>query len=170
MFLLFVEMAKIQALLNHHDLHGLNILLNKDTNQIYIIDNEFSCLSLIGFDITWYMIMSLFQYEQNYEYYPHLMDYKKFYQIFLQYIDCFIKTNEDWINKEQERTDYIKYIQEEKYFCELLCVATSFGYIISLLDLNFNKENILRNGDIFLKNVLNMIQLFQFFHEKYKIM
>lgn len=154
--------------LNHHDLHGLNVLLFKDTNKIFIIDNEFSCLSLIGFDIVWYMIMSLFQYDPNYEYYPHLMDYNKFYQIYLQYMDCFTKSNEDWINKEQERIDYIKYIKKEKYFCELLCVSTLFAYIISLLDLNFKKENILRNGDIFLINVLNMIQLFEFSYDKYK--
>ena len=155
-------------ILNHHDLYGLNILFNKNTKKIYVIDNEFSCLSLIGFDIIWYLLMSLFQYQPKYEYYPQLIDYQKFYQIYLKYLDCFEKTYENWINKGQERIDYIKNIKKENYFCELLCLANLFSYIFSLINLTFDEKYLSENEDIFYINVLNRIQLLEYAYEKLK--
>ena len=155
--------------LNHHDLHQLNILLNKKTNKIFIIDNELCCLSLIGFDIIFYLNMSLFKFFPNYEYYPDLMNYDKFYSIYQKYVEYFMKKNQDWINQNQERFNYIQLLAKEKYFCELLCVVNLFLFIISLLELNFNEENISGNKDIFFINALNVIQLFELSYDKYNI-
>ena len=141
-------------ILNHHDLYRLNILKSKKTNKIYIIDNEFSCLSLIGFDIIWYSLMSLFKYFPKYEFYPNLMDYDKFYTIYKKYLECFIKSNQDWINEKEERIKYIQSLKNEKYFCELLCVANLFVILIGLLDLNFNKDSIVETCEPFYINVL----------------
>jgi len=155
-------------ILNHHDLYRLNILKNKITNKIYIIDNEFSCLSLIGFDIIWYLLMSIFRYFPKYEYHPNLMNYDKFYIIYQKYLECFIKTNQEWINNKEERSKYIESLKNEKYFCELLCVANLFAILFGLLDLNFNKDSIIETCEPFYINVLNRIELFDFSYEKYK--
>lgn len=155
--------------LNHHDLHQLNILLNQETNKIFIIDNELCCLSLIGFDIVFYLLMSLFKFVPYYEYYPNLMDFCKFYSIYQKYVECFEKENQDWINQSQERLNYCQLIEKKKYFCELLCVVNLFLFIISLLELNFNEENISGNKDSFFINALNILQLFEFSYDKYKM-
>ena len=148
---------------------SLNILLNKKTNKICIIDNELCCVSLIGFDIIFYLLMSLFKFVPNYEYYPDLMNYDKFYSIYQKYVECFTKENQDWINQNQERFNYIQLLVKEKYFCELLCVVNLFLFIISLLELNFNEENISGNKDIFFTNALNVIKLFELSYDKYNI-
>jgi len=155
--------------LNHHDLHQLNILLNKKTNKIFIIDNELCSLSLISFDIIFYLLVSLFKFVPNYEYYPNLMNYDKFYWIYQKYVECFTKENKDWINQNQDRLNYIQLLSKEKYFCELLCVVNLFLFIISSLELNFNEENIFGNKDIFFINSLNVIQLFELSYDKYII-
>ena len=89
--------------MNHNDLYQTNILLNKNTKKMYLIDNEFASLNMIGFDIIWYCLMSMFKYFPKYEYFPNLMNYEKFYEIFKKYLECFEKMNFDWINKNQER-------------------------------------------------------------------
>ena len=155
-------------ILNHHDLYRLNILKNKITNKIYIIDNELCCLSLIGFDLVWYLIMGLFKYFPKYEYYPNLMNYDKFYSIFQKYLECFIKANQDWINDNEERLKYIYSLKNEKYFCELLCVVNLFGILIGLLDINFNKASIFETCEPFYISVLDRIELYDFSYEKYK--
>ena len=154
-------------ILNHHDLYQVNILLNKN-DKIFLIDNEFACLSMIGFDIVWYIIMSLFKYYPKYEYFPFLFNYDKFYEVFKKYLKCFIKTNTDWINHNQERKDYIEIIKKEKYFCEVLCVVNLFSFIIGINDLDFNNEFVEKNIPPFFFNVLNRLQLFEFSYEKYK--
>lgn len=155
-------------ILNHHDLYQVNILLNKNTNKIYLIDNEFACLSMIGFDIVWYALMSLFKYYPKYEYFPNLMNYEKFYDVFKKYLECFVKTNSDWINQNQERLNYIDSLKKEKYFCELLCVVNLFSFIIGLNDLQFEEEFVTKTIPPFFVNILNRIQLFEFSYEKYK--
>lgn len=155
-------------ILNHHDLYRLNILKNKITNKIYIIDNELCCLSLIGFDLVWYLLMGLFRYFPKYEYYPNLMNYDKFYSIFQKYLECFVKANQDWINDKEERLKYIHSLKNEKYFCELLCIVNLFGILIGLLDLNFNKASFMETCEPFYISVLNRIELYDFSYEKYK--
>ena len=154
--------------LNHTDLYQANILLNKNTNKIYIIDNEFACLNMIGFDIIWYLLMSLFQYYPKYEYFPDLMNYEKFYEIYKKYLECFIQTNIKWINENNERKNYIESLKKEKYFCELLCIANLFAFIIGLIDLQFKEEFIDKSIPPFFVNVLNRIQIFEYSYDKYK--
>ena len=100
--------------LNHNDIYNVNILLNKfDNNKLYLIDNEFASLNLIGFDVAFYLVMSLFQYYPKYEYFPGRLNYEKFNEIFKQYLDIFISTNFDWINKDNERKLYIEKIKKK---------------------------------------------------------
>ena len=156
-------------ILNHHDLYQANILLNTNNKKLYIIDNELACLSFIGFDIVWYELMSLMKLFPKFEFYPNLMNYNKFYNIFKRYLECFIKTNSDWINQKQERIiNYIEYIKKEKYFCELLCVENLFAFIIGLTDLQFEEEFVTKSIPPFFENVLFRLQLFEFSYEKYK--
>ena len=154
--------------LNHHDLYQVNILLNHQTRKMYLIDNEFACLSMIGFDIIWYLLMSLFKYYPNYEYYPNLMNYDKFYEIFIRYLECFEKENSLWINENEERKKYIETLKKEKYFCELLCIVNLYSFIFSLADLQFEEEFIKKTIPPFFSNVLNRIQLFEYSYKKYQ--
>lgn len=154
--------------LNHHDLYQVNILLNPQTNKMYLIDNEFACLSMIGFDIIWYLLMSLFKYYPNYEYFPNLMNYVKFYDIFIRYLECFEKENSLWINENEERKKYIETLKKERYFCELLCIANLFSFIFGLADLQFEEEFIKKSTPPFFTNVLNRIQLFEYSYKKYQ--
>lgn len=96
------------------------------------------------------------------------MDYDKFYTIYKKYLECFIKSNQDWINEKEERIKYIQSLKNEKYFCELLCVANLFVILIGLLDLNFNKDSIVETCEPFYINVLNRIELYDLSFEKYK--
>jgi hypothetical protein len=155
-------------ILNHSDLYQSNILLNKNTNKIYLIDNEFACLNMIGFDIVWYSLMSIIQYYPKYEYYPELMDYDKFYEIFKKYLECFIETNTKWINENNERKNYIESLKKEKYFCELLCICNLFAFIIGLIDLQFKEEFIDKSIPPFFVCVLNRIKIFEYSYKKYQ--
>ena len=112
--------------------------------------------------------MSLFKYYPKYEFFPHLMNYEKFYDVFKKYLGCFIKNNSAWINKSQERMNYIEILKKEKYFCEVLCVANLFAFIIGLNDLDFDKEFVDKTIPPFFVNVLNRMQLFEFSYEKFK--
>jgi len=154
--------------LNHHDLYQVNILLNEDTDRIYLIDNEFASLSMIGFDIIWYLVMSLFKYYPEYEYFPNLMNYEKFYEIYKNYLECFIQANQHWINEKEERQRYMESLNKEKYYCELLCIVNLYSFIIGLADLQFREEFITKTSPPFFVNVLNRIQLFEFSYEKYR--
>ncbi|OUM58368.1 hypothetical protein PIROE2DRAFT_64455 [Piromyces sp. E2] len=156
--------------LNHHDLYPVNILIKEDTDKIYLIDNEFACLSLIGFDIIWYLVMSLFKYYPKYEYFPDAMNYEKFYEIYKNYLESFIQTNLHWIREEaaEERQRYWEALKKEKYYCELLCIVNLYSFIIGIADLQFKEEFITKTSPPFFVNVLNRIQLFEFAYEKYK--
>ena len=68
------------------------------------------------------------------------MNYEKFYEIYKKYLECFIQTNIKWINENNERKNYIESLKKEKYFCELLCIANLFAFIIGLLDLQFKED------------------------------
>lgn len=123
---------------------------------------------MIGFDIVWYSLMSIIQYYPKYEYYPELMDYDKFYEIFKKYLECFIETNTKWINENNERKNYIESLKKEKYFCELLCICNLFAFIIGLIDLQFKEEFIDKSIPPFFVCVLNRIKIFEYSYKKYQ--
>lgn len=61
---LFMEVFPKNGLfvLNHNDVHRLNILLAHDKQKAYLLDHEYAAINLIGVDIVNYLIESNFDY------------------------------------------------------------------------------------------------------------
>ena len=149
--------------LNHNDVHRLNILAF-DKNKLMLIDHEYAAMNLIGIDIINYMIESNFDYKLKkhpfFEYSGNL-DYEKMFEVYLEYLDAFeesykgTKTIEDGAEKA-----LFNQCRTKQYFLQLICIISLFWLLYSIIYLDFDSFEAKNFFDFFLHGI-KRLQIFE---------
>ena len=164
---LLVTLIKSEGffVLNHGDFYRMNILFQKKTNKLFIIDNEMALLNLIGYDIMWYLNLVCFDYFPEYKFLPKALNHEIFYKIYKKFIEIFIKNYE---NIEDEKfKKYLEILNTEKYYLSVLVLCNLFSIIICIIDIDFKGEFVEENSIPFYQNILNNVELFEINYEAY---
>jgi len=148
----------------HNDLHRLNILLNKETQKLIIIDHEFACMNLPGFDIVNYMIGTKFDYTIKvfpfYEFKEEMTenDFAENYQVFLKFMKKF--EIEHSIDTYNESFSLFQKCKKPKYFYRIVCLVCLLWIIIIIKNLNYEDLNQKNKYDR-LSNGIDLIFIFE---------
>ena len=128
---------------SHSDFHRGNVVhKGNNLDKLYVLDIDFINLNLIGYDLIYYLIKSVFNngIVENYLNLPY------FYKIYLKYINKFLdefegfKTGEDK-DKINEIKSYIKNdISSKEYFIRLIKLVLYFDIIYCCDLINFENE------------------------------
>ena len=128
--------------LNHNDVHRLNIL---QTNEnIMLIDHEYSALNLIGTDIVNYCIESCFDYTLDsypfYEFKQENLRFKKNYKSYLKFLKKFEESYKEYFEKDKNNLDLFEETKTYEYFLRLNAIISLFWILYSVI--YFDGENI----------------------------
>lgn len=126
-------------ILNHNDVHRLNLIVRKEDKKIFILDHEYASLNLIGNDIANYMNESNFTYTPEYTFSPEEIDFNFYYECYKQYLEGFIKEHEDFAKSDQGRK-FLETIKTQKYYINLHAVLNIFWLLYCAIYLNFSEE------------------------------
>ena len=128
---------------SHSDFHRGNIVhQGNNFENLYVLDIDFINLNLIGYDLIYYLIKSVFNngIVENY------MNLQNFYKIYLKYINKFLNEfkgfkSEKNIEKMSKIKNYIKNdICSKEYFIRLIKLVLFFDIIYCCDLINFEKE------------------------------
>jgi len=93
--------------LNHNDVHRLNILKNINDGELMILDHEYAGLNLIGVDIVNYLIESNFDYtKKEYPFFSfnnQPMDLENYFSYFQKFLEDFEIANAEELQNETFR-------------------------------------------------------------------
>lgn len=123
-------------ILNHNDVHRLNLIVRKTDNKLFVLDHEYASLNLIGNDIANYMNESGFNYTPEYYFSPDEIDFDLYYQCYKKYIDEFIRLHPEMGNTEEGK-NYFEKIQGKKYYINLHNVINLFWLLYCAIYLTF---------------------------------
>ena len=130
---------------SHSDFHRGNVVhIGNNLDKLYVLDIDFINLNLIGYDLIYYLIKSVFKngngIVENY------LNLTNFYKIYLKYINKFLdefegfKTENDK-DKIDEIKNYIKNdISSKEYFIRLIKLVLYFDIIYCCDLINFENE------------------------------
>lgn len=125
--------------LSHNSIRDQNLLRLKNYREfkkrVMVIDHEFACLNLVGYDIVNYMNESLFEYLPKYKFKEEVYDYNYFYSIFQRYMEKF-KASRPELGPTMNNVYDI--VDSEKYFIQLTCLNHLFWMVYSCIYLNFD--------------------------------
>ena len=142
--------------LNHNDVHRLNILAF-DKSKLMLIDHEYAALNLIGIDMVNYMIEANFNYkvkEHPFFEFSETLDYEKMFETYLQYLEEYEQhlISSKKLENEQERVLFSK-CKTKEYFFKLVCVISLFWFIYSIIYLDFSTFELQNFFDYFLHGI-----------------
>ena len=126
---------------SHSDFHRGNVV-HKGNNfdKLYVLDNEFVNLNLLGYDLIYYLVKSVF----NNGIVDNYFDLSKFYKIYLKYINKFLNEFDGFkidYNKLINAKNYIEKIASSKeYFLRLVKLVLFFDIIYCCGLINFENE------------------------------
>ena len=126
-------------ILNHNDVHRLNLIVRKEDKKLFILDHEYASLNLIGNDIANYMNESNFTYTPEYTFSPDEIDFDFYYESYKKYIEGFKKQNIDFV-KSDEGKKWLETISTKKYYINLHAVLNIFWLLYCAIYLNFAEE------------------------------
>lgn len=126
---------------SHSDFHRGNVIHKKNNfDKLYVVDNDFINLNLIGYDLIYYLIKSIFSKGIVKDY----LNLTKFYKIYLQYISKFLNEFDGFKNDDKNLTNaknYLKNIASSKdYFLRLIKLVLLFDIIYCCWLINFENE------------------------------
>jgi thiamine kinase-like enzyme len=126
--------------LNHNDVHRLNLLLTNDKEKMFILDHEYSALNLIGIDIVNYMIESNFDYTmKNYpfvQFSPEEINFENYFEIFKNFLNKFECAHSNFMAEDDNRKKLEK-LKSMKYFLRLVCTISLFWLLYSVIYCEF---------------------------------
>jgi len=162
---LFLEVfpKKTLLVLNHNDVHRLNIMKNSENNDLMILDHEYAGLNLIGIDIVNYMIETNFNYTSKkfpfFTFASEEISFENYFEIFQQFLERFELSHQENFKNEEFRKQFKK-INSYKYFLRLVCVISLFWILWGAIYLDFDKINEMKSFD-YLSYAVNRIEIFQ---------
>ena len=129
---------KGNMILNHNDLHRKNLIIEKDTSKIFVLDHEYAALNLIGIDITNFLNESIFDYSPNYICHIDKINLEHYFEIYLQYINKFEQANPE-LNETEKGRELLEEIKTKKYYLNLHGVINAFWVLYCVIYMNFEK-------------------------------
>ena len=142
---------------SHSDFHRGNIVhIGNNYDKLFVIDNEFINLNLIGYDLMYYLIKSVFNKGIIKDY----LNVPNFYKIYLKYVNKFMNEYEGFIsNKDnniiEEKNNIEKIISSKEYYLRLIKLVLLFDIIYCCFLINFEDEYVTKKA------------IFQFFNYLY---
>ena len=142
---------------SHSDFHRGNIVhIGNNYDKLFVLDNEFISLNLIGYDLIYYLIKSVF----NNGIVDDYLNVSNFYKIYLKYINKFMNEYEGFIsNKDnnliEEKNKIEKVISSKEYYLRLIKLVLLFDIIYCCCLINFEDEYVTKKA------------IFQFFNYLY---
>ncbi len=123
---------------NHNDVHRLNILYDEN-KQMILLDHEYASLNLVGIDIVNYLIETNFDYtKKSYpfcEFTKEEVNLEGYFEIFLKFIEKFESVNVEFF-KDKRNQSKINKMKKFKYFLKLVCIISLFWLLYSLIYLD----------------------------------
>jgi thiamine kinase-like enzyme len=142
--------------LNHNDIHRLNILVKKNDDLI-LLDHEYASLNLIGNDIVNYMIESNFDYDvYNFR---KDMDFCKYYTIYTEFLDNFKESHSETLNDERMK-QLFKKTYKYKQMLRIICIISLFWFLYCVIYQNVHYLKSPNNFD-FLQHALDRLYIFE---------
>lgn len=123
-------------ILNHNDVHRLNLIVNQKTHKMYILDHEYASMNQIGNDIANFMNESIFNYSPDYSFHPNTINFDFFYSTYLKYLKVFY-TKHEYIFKDENGKEMFETIKARKYYINLHCCLNLFWLLYCGIYLNF---------------------------------
>jgi thiamine kinase-like enzyme len=138
--------------LNHNDVHRLNLLLSNDKEKLFILDHEYSALNLVGIDIVNYMIESNFDYTAKsfpfYQFSSDEINFESYFEIFKTFMEKFEKSRSNLLQEESSRKHFQK-MKTFKYFLRLVCVISLFWLLYSVIYFDYESFTLQKTFDYF---------------------
>ena len=156
--------------LNHNDVHRLNILVTQDEDKILLLDHEYSALNLIGIDIVNYLIESNFDYTLKshpyYEFSQEDIDFNSYFEIFKNFLDKF-ELSHPFLFEDEENKRKFEKMRKFDYFLRLVCVISLFWLLYCVIYLDFDGFTAQRTFDYF-QHALDRIFIFEKAYKRLK--
>lgn len=153
--------------LNHNDVHRLNMLFGDNKEKLFLLDHEYASLNLIGIDIVNYLIESNFDYTSKeypyYEFNPAEINFENYFEIFKDFLNQFELSHPE-IMATQENKHQFEKMRSFKYFLRLVCIASLFWLLFSVIYCEFDSFCLQKTFDYF-QHALDRIF---FFEQAYK--
>ena len=131
---------------SHSDFHRGNVVhMGNNFDKLFVLDNEFVNLNLLGYDLIYYLVKSVF----NHGIVENYFDLSKFYKIYLKYINKFLnefngfKVDDNNIDNNNliNAKNYVEKIASSKeYFLRLVKLVLFFDIIYCCDLINFENE------------------------------
>jgi thiamine kinase-like enzyme len=138
--------------LNHNDVHRLNLLVSEDQEKLFILDHEYSALNLVGVDIVNYLLETSFSYDlKEYPYYKfesQEINFENYFEIFKQFIEKFESSHENFLLQGDNQRKFEK-VKTFKYFLRLVCVISLFWLLYSVIYFDYEAFTIQKTFDYF---------------------
>ena len=137
-------------ILCHNDCQRWNFLYrNKETN-LMVIDHEYASMCLPGLDLCNYMDENSYYFydDGRYECKKSEIDFDFYYEQYLKYLDEFIKLNNDWINKDENK-EFLKLIKSKNYYLNLHSITNVFWFLFCVINLDFENEIVKKTDHYF---------------------
>ena len=153
-------------IMNHNDFGHRNIIL-KDDKNINVIQNDFSCHNIIGFDFVNYLNENVFNYLPTYQFNENDLDLDLTYKFYLKFIEKFEEMYSELKNNDKGK-EILNEIKSKKYYLNLHCLINVFWVLHCSLYLNFEKfiEN---EGFDYFQHAIDRITLYEKISEKIEI-
>ena len=138
-------------ILCHNDCQRWNFLFRNIDEDLMIIDHEYACLCLPGFDLCNYMNENSYYFynDGKYECKQDEINFGFYYDQYLKYFDEFVKLNNDWINKEENK-EFLELIKSKNYYINLHSITNIFWLLFCIINLDFENE-IIKKSDHYLE-------------------
>ena len=150
--------------LNHNDCFSLNLMIREKDKKIFLIDNEYAALNFLGYDITYYICESHFDYENIYNYTIPKIDIDKcFNDYYMKYINEFESINKDNLKNFEKIIDEVK---NKKYYIKLSLLTNLFLFIYLISGMDYEKWEINKDKDFYFTGEIYRVNLYNFFKKE----
>lgn len=145
--------------LNHNDCFNLNIMMRQKDKKIFLIDNEYAALNLIGYDIAFYICESHFNNDILYNFSIPKIDVEKcFKNYYMKFINEFMINN--YINLNE---DLIGQIKSKKYYIKLNLLSSLFLLVFDLCFIDYENWEKNKDKDYYFSDSVYRINLYNYF-------
>jgi hypothetical protein len=148
--------------LNHNDIHRLNILQN---DNLILLDHEYACLNLIGNDIVNYLIETCWDYTlDKYPFYTYKienLDFDLFYKIYTDYLEKF--------EKATSMSEYFKRVYKQGYtFTQMLRIMCIISCCWILQPIQFLTVQSMEDKSVFdtLGSAIHRLEMFEICYQQ----
>jgi len=154
--------------LNHNDCFSLNIMMRQKDKKIFLIDNEYASLNLLGYDISYYICESHFSYENLYNFSFPLIDIDKcFNEYYMKYINLFLDKN---LKNIQEYKELIREIRTKQYYLKLTLLVNLFLFVFVLCSIDYESWEKNKDKDFYFISAVYRVNLYNYFKNKLDIL